>query len=162
MTNDEYKQSIQYKSDKKLVKLIGILCWSILFIFSMVFIISCINLYPLSPFHTIAFLIAGIFLFLLADLPLIFYFFYLLKKLKTSVDYALQSTLVEARIDGTCNTALFQSKFIVSFEINQTKLIRNTEWVHNQYFSSYDFSKKILIGYIEKQNKVIVIREIND
>lgn len=162
MTSDEYKQSIQYKSDKKLVKLIGILCLSILFIFSVVFIISCICLYPISPFHSIAFLIAGIFLFLLADLPLIFYFFYLLKKLKTSVDYALQSTLAEAKIDSTCNTALFQSKFIVSFEINQKKLVRNTEWVHNQYFSSYDFSKKIQIGYIEMQNKVIVIREIND
>lgn len=160
MTIEEYKQSIQYKSDKKLVKLIGILCWSILFIFSMVFIISCICIYPLSPFHAITILIVGILLFLLADMPLICYFFYLLKKLKKSVTYALQSTLVEAKINSTCNTALFQSKFIVSFEINQKKLVRNTEWVHNQYFSNYDFNKKIQIGYIEAQDKVIVIREI--
>ncbi len=153
-----YKDTIQYKKDDKLFKLILGISITFFVIFFSLFLAIFFFLKEelLEITFTVSF--TGILLYLLFDLPFIIKAIIVKRNMILVLKHEEVAYVFQIKFNEPSHRWFFQSKFPLSFKYgNETKTM-TTSWIYD----SNNLKNSIVeVGYIDSLNKVIVIRKIN-
>ena len=151
-----YKDTLQYKEDKKLFKLL--LGSSITFF--MIFFLLFLGLFFFLKRESLEIAsivcLTGIFLYLLFDLPFIIKTVMVKHNMNSILKNMDDIYIFQIMFKDYANHCFFQSKFTLSFKYgNETKEL-TTSWI---YDSNNLANSLVEVGYIESLNKIIVIKK---
>lgn len=153
-----YKDTIQYKEDDKLFKLILGISITFFVIFFSLFLAIFFFLKEESLEIALTVSFTGIFLYLLFDLPFIIKAIIVKWNMDLVLKYEEEAYVFQIKFNEPSHHWFFQSKFSLSFKYgNETKTM-TTSWIYD----SNNLKNSIVeVGYFDSLNKVIVIRKIN-
>ncbi len=151
-----YKNTIQYKEDIKLFKLLFILSISFFCVYSLLFTGIYFFLRKESAEIALIVLSVGIFLYLLIDLPFIIKTIIVKRNINLTMKCYDKAYIFHIKFKNHINHCFFQSKFSVSFEYEGETKTLITSWV---YDANNLENSLVEVGYIESLDKIIVIKK---
>lgn len=151
-----YKDTIQYKEDKKSF----ILLLGISIIYFMIFFLLFLGVFFFLKRESLEIAsivsLTGIFFYLLVDLPLIIKTVMVKHNMNLILKNMDDAYAFQIMFKDHTNHWFFQSKFTLSFKYkNETKEL-STSWIYDSNNLSHSL---VEVGYIESLNKIIVIKK---
>ena len=151
-----YKDTTQYKEDERLFILLLGASIAFFIIFFLLFLGLFFFLKKESLEIALVVSSAGIFLYLLFDLPFIIKTIIFRHNMNLTLKSVDEIYVFRIMFNNPANHWFFQSKFSISFEYQNVRKKLTTSWIYD----SNDLANSLVeVGYIESLNKIVVIKK---